>query len=258
MFRDYNTAQDSVKELYKQQHTRQTLSYVKSMHRKYARLSRKRMCIWDALVALDSFVDKSDPDTELPQIQHALQTAEAARALYPNHGWLHLTALIHDMGKYLGVLYSEPQWAVVGDTFPVGCPFSSKCVYSDTFDKNPDMKDRIIQSDECGIYNRYCGLHNVYMSWGHDEYMYRVCVQCRSRLPVEALYMIRYHSFYPWHRDREYMYLCNEMDMKMLPWVKRFNALDLYSKTDKPLNVTHLSTYYKALIETYFPNPVFW
>ena len=35
---------------------------------------------------------------------------------------------MHDMGKVL-CLFGEPQWAVVGDTFPVGCAHSDKIVY---------------------------------------------------------------------------------------------------------------------------------
>ena len=30
-------------------------------------------------------------------------------------------------------------------------------------------------NSKLGIYNEKCGLHNVTMSWGHDEYMYLVC-----------------------------------------------------------------------------------
>lgn len=38
--------------------------------------------------------------------------------------------------------YGEPQWAVVGDTFPVGCAWSDSIVYRTTsFDNNPDGKD---------------------------------------------------------------------------------------------------------------------
>jgi len=38
--------------------------------------------------------------------------------------------------------YGEPQWAVVGDTFPVGCAWSDSIVYRKTsFDNNPDGKD---------------------------------------------------------------------------------------------------------------------
>lgn len=36
----------------------------------------------------------------------------------------------------------EPQWCVVGDTFPVGCSWGKSIVYRDTtFKKNPDTYD---------------------------------------------------------------------------------------------------------------------
>lgn len=36
----------------------------------------------------------------------------------------------------------EPQWSVVGDTFPVGCAWGDSIVYRDTtFKRNPDSYD---------------------------------------------------------------------------------------------------------------------
>ena len=32
--------------------------------------------------------------------------------------------------------------------------------------------------------------------------------------------MIRYHSFYPAHREREYEYLMNDQDREMFHWVR--------------------------------------
>lgn len=37
------------------------------------------------------------------QIQHALQSAEAARKDFPDLRWMHLVCLIHDLGKILTV-----------------------------------------------------------------------------------------------------------------------------------------------------------
>ena len=80
------------------------------------------MGVWEAMEFLNTLVDDSDPDTDLSQIDHLLQTAEAIRADgHPR--WFILTGLIHDLGKIL-CLCGEPQWAVVGDTFPVGCAWS--------------------------------------------------------------------------------------------------------------------------------------
>ena len=96
------------------------------------------MTWWEALDYLNTLVDDSDPDIALPQIDHLLQTAEAIRADgHPD--WMVLTGFIHDLGKVL-CLFGEPQWAVVGDTFPTGCPYSPKVVYSEFFAANPDMQ----------------------------------------------------------------------------------------------------------------------
>ncbi len=93
------------------------------------------MTPWAALEFLNTLVDESDPDIELPQISHLPQTAEAIRADgHPD--WFVLTGFIHDLGKVL-CLFGEPQWAVVGDTFPVGCRFSERIVYPEYFALNP-------------------------------------------------------------------------------------------------------------------------
>ena len=87
---------------------------------------------------LNTLVDDSDPDTDLSQIEHLMQTAEAIRADgHPR--WFILTGLIHDLGKIL-CLFGEPQWAVVGDTFPVGCRYSDKIVFPEFFADNPDSQ----------------------------------------------------------------------------------------------------------------------
>lgn len=38
----------------------------------------------------------------------------------------------------------------------------------------------------------------------------------------QAFYMIRFHSFYPWHTGGDYRQLCSEQDLAMLPWVREF------------------------------------
>lgn len=39
-------------------------------------------------------------------------------------------------------LFEEPQWAVVGDTFPVGCSVADSVVLKETtFGDNKDLKD---------------------------------------------------------------------------------------------------------------------
>lgn len=94
--------------------------------------------IREGLEKLNELVDESDPDIDLPNIIHAFQAAERAREEFPELDWLHLTALIHDLGKIMA-FYGEEQWCVVGDTFPVGCLWSDNIVYrNDSFQGNVD------------------------------------------------------------------------------------------------------------------------
>ncbi|MCY2965571.1 MAG: inositol oxygenase, partial [Planctomycetota bacterium] len=207
---------------------------------------------WEAMEFLNTLVDDSDPDADFSQIEHLVQTAEAIRRDgHPR--WFILTGLIHDLGKIL-CLFGEPQWAVVGDTFPVGCGFSRKIVFPEFFADNPDSQKSEYQTPN-GIYAPGCGLENVHLSWGHDEYLYQVV---KDYLPEPALYMIRYHSFYPGHRENGYDHLMNDHDRAMFEWVRAFNPYDLYSKGAARPNVAELKPYYEKLIAEFFPDRIFW
>ena len=70
--------------------------------------------------------------------------------------------------------------------------------------------------------------------------------------------MIRYHSFYPWHREGAYRHLCNEKDERILAAVKAFNPYDLYSKSDERIDAEKLAPYYKDLIAKFFPPVLDW
>lgn len=95
------------------------------------------------------------------------------------------------------------------------------------------------------------------LSWGHDEYLYNV-FKDQSSLPEEALAMIRYHSFYPWHREGAYSHLTNAKDQKALEAVRAFNPYDLYSKSDESCDPVKLRPYYEGLIAKYFPATLDW
>lgn len=252
-FRNYEADErESVRAFYRLNHAHQTLDFVLGKKAQYLPLDRKRLRAWEALEFLDTLVDDSDPDIDLTQIEHAMQTAEAIRrANQPR--WFIVTGLIHDLGKML-CLFGEPQWAVVGDTFPVGCAFSEKCVYPEFFEDNPDRRHPVY-STQLGIYREGIGLANVHLSWGHDEYLFHVV---KDRLPEEALYMIRYHSCYPWHKEGAYEYLTSETDRRMKKWVKAFNRFDLYSKGDGKPDVEGLTPFYQDLLDEFFPEPLHW
>ncbi|KAG9654912.1 DUF706-domain-containing protein, partial [Aureobasidium melanogenum] len=252
-FRNYEDACDRVKNFYKEQHEKQTVAYNLRARNRFHSKTRAEMTIWQAMERLNRLIDESDPDTSLSQIEHLLQSAEAIRR-DGKPRWFQLTGLIHDLGKLLFFFDAEGQWDVVGDTFVVGCKFDDRIIYPGTFENNPDSKDPIY-STEHGIYTPGCGLDNVMISWGHDEYLYHV-VKDQSTLPDEALAMIRYHSFYPWHKEGAYRWMMNEKDEKMLAAVKAFNPYDLYSKSDGVPKVEDLKDYYMELIDEYFPQKV--
>ncbi len=247
-YRNYDAPErDTVREFYRLNHTYQTYEFVTEKKADFLRFNRKQMPVWDAFDFLNQLVDDSDPDTDLDQFQHLLQTSEAIRADgHPD--WMVLAGLIHDMGKVL-CLFGEPQWAVVGDTFPVGCAFSDKIVYPEFFSANPDSTDERYNT-HYGVYEHGCGLRNVHMSWGHDEYVYHMV---KDYMPEPALYMLRYHSFYSQHRERAYDHLLDDHDREMFKWVKLFNPYDLYSKNPTPPKWQELRPYYEDLAVKYLP-----
>ena len=120
-FRQYDAqANPGVAEFYRLNHENQTVDYVVRKEKEYFGLKRARQSVWEAAEFLNSLVDDSDPDTDLSQIEHLLQTSEAIRRDgHPR--WMVLAGFIHDLGKVL-CLYGEPQWGVVGDTFPSAAP----------------------------------------------------------------------------------------------------------------------------------------
>ncbi len=253
VFRDYAAeARDSVKKFYYLNHRYQTFDFVQGKRDQYLGLNKVQMSIWEAMEYLNTLIDDSDPDIDLPQIEHLLQTAEAIRTA-GRPRWYILTGLIHDLGKIL-CLWDEPQWAVVGDTFPVGCRYSDKIVFHEAFSENPDTQDARYQT-ELGIYQPNCGLDQVLMSWGHDEYLYHVV---KDYMPLPGLYMIRYHSCYPIHREGQYGQLMNEQDREMFKWVQDFNQYDLYTKRDERMDVAGLRPFYEDLIAEYFPAKLKW
>lgn len=245
-------ATPSVAEFYRLNHANQTLDFVLAKEKEFGGLARGKKSIWDAADYLNTLIDDSDPDTDLSQIEHLLQTAEAIRKDgHPR--WFILTGFIHDLGKVL-CLYGEPQWAVVGDTFPVGCAYSDQIVFHKYFAANPDANVPEYQT-LYGIYEPNCGLDKVHLSWGHDEYIYRIA---RDYLPEPALYMLRYHSFYPAHRHGAYRHLMSPHDEKMFEWVNKFNPYDLYSKGAAKPSLKELKPFYEDLVAEFFPPEIAW
>jgi len=166
--------------------------------------------------------------------------------------------LIHDVGKYM-LTYGEPQFACGGDIYPVGCQrkHPPNMEYPTFFEFSPEYSHPIY-STELGIYEKGCGLEKLHFSWGHDEYLYMILSQNETKLPPEALYIARYHSFWYHHFGGQYEYFLNDYDREMLKWLCAFRKADLYSKDPDfdPSSVETLKLYYRGLVEKYFPTPL--
>jgi inositol oxygenase len=297
--KNYTDTRSGVEETYKQLLENQTLNYVKGLRKNQTQFSKMSFIkMWDLLLLLNKIKDESDPDLDLPQNYHLYQTAEALNERYLNNNklktnikieslftkkewenceykskyplylhelydfvdwtWLLIVGFIHDAGKVL--LLPEfgelPQWSVVGDTFPVGCEIDENFVYNDYHKNNQDY----LKFDKNGIYFKNIGFERLFMSYGHDEYLSYVLEKNKIiSIPKEAIYIIRFHSFYCWHTSRNeipgYSHFASEYDWKMLPLLKAFQKGDLYSKNDNisKLDIKSLEPIYKELINKYFP-----
>ncbi|MCX8514386.1 MAG: hypothetical protein RL017_777 [Pseudomonadota bacterium] len=297
-----------VEKTYQNMQINQSLAFVKAKKDKYYQLNHGKMNVFEVFKLLETMVDDSDPDNDLPQVFHAYQTAESIfqyamenatqlknnlsiRDLFRDHewqavppkwqtiysqntiatlydhikdwSWLPVVGFVHDLGKVMALEHfgKLPQWCVVGDTFPVAAPFSKSNVfygkgfYKDSEDFN---KYNVENNEYYGVYHKHCGFDNVDMSWGHDEYIYEV-MRKGSTIVKEGLYLLRFHSFYPWHTPQNgslgYIELASEYDWKMLPLVKAFQKGDLYSKSTVIPTMEQIEQKYKPLLAKYIPSP---
>ena len=212
----------------------------------------------EVISMLDELVDDSDPDVDLPNSIHDFQTAERIREQWPGeeYDWFHLVGLLHDLGKVMALpkLAGKDvleQWAVVGDTFPVGCaPAEDAVVFPESFKQSPDYHHPVYGSKN-GIYQPGCGISKLMFSWGHDEYMYQMLKFNGCTIPEHGLNMIRLHSCYPWHDKGAYAQFEAPGDAETKKWVKEFNKFDLYSKGDAVPDVEALKPYYATLLKKY-------
>lgn len=261
--RDYSNVKEVVVNHYRNLRSKQTHEHVLKMHSKFDTRERRPLTIWEALEIMSTIIDTSDPDITLPNLEHLYQTAEGLREEGAPR-WMVLAGLIHDLGKVMFFWDSEEdgtsvgtQWSVTGDTFITGCAFpeGAACVFPEFNQLNRDYTDTRYNTKN-GIYNAGCGLQSTYCSWGHDEYLYRVLTEKgnaeKHKLPAEALYIVRFHSCYPWHSHGAYQHLENDWDVYMKPLVKSFQKHDLYTKKDEPMDMKTVESFYKELVHEYF------
>jgi inositol oxygenase len=265
-FRNYDQGDitAAVREHYRKMRLYQTVDYVERMQKKYLRFD-KPLPLWDAMLKLNALIDVSDPDLNLPNVQHLAQSAEAMRA-DGRPDWMQLVGLIHDLGKTMYLWGSDEdgtsqaeQWGLVGDVFVVGARLPETAVYPEFNALNPDMADPRYNT-ELGRYQPGCGLDALTLAWGHDEYLYQVLKNHPTNtIPEAGMVMIRYHSFYPWHTGGSYAQLLGPRDEQYRAWIKDFNQYDLYTKSPKIYDLDELKEYYLPIAEKYLGSgPIYW
>ena len=265
-FRNYDQGDitAAVKAHYRKMRQNQTYDYVQRMKAKYLTFNRP-MALWDAMEELNKLVDVSDPDLDLPNVQHLIQSAEAIRE-DGRPDWMQLVGLIHDLGKVMYLWGSDEdgtseaeQWGLVGDIFVVGSALPDSCVYPEFNTLNPDMQDERFNTN-IGVYQEGCGLDALSLAWGHDEYLYQVLShRPENKIPEAGMVMIRYHSFYPWHTGGSYSQFESKKDQQYKEWILDFNNYDLYTKSNTIYDLDEIKAYYNPIAEKYLGTaPIMW
>lgn len=197
-----------------------------------------RMQIWDAMLMIREFKDKSQPES-MPPIHHLFQTAESLRVASAPE-WMQLVGLIHDLGVVLAYVRGQTedgttvdeQWGLTGPTHVV----------------------------EAGPHGG--GLDRCLISYGHDEFMYQVLTRSPGvRLPPVALRVIRYHSLIGWHTGGEYRNLEDAADREARPLAHEFSRHDRYDRPWEPVGRLHakrLRDYYVRLVDRFLPVQLVW
>lgn len=243
--------QSNKEEFYRRHHHTQTFARASELRDLYKGRIVGKATMWDRLMSLKDVNDESDSDLEgMTQLGHALQTANAIANEGLDEDWI-ILGLIHDLGKIIQSHGEKPEF-VVGDVYPVGCRFGQSIIYYDFLRDNPDWNDPVY-STKYGVYSEGCGLENVVMSFGHDEYMYQLM---KDLVPYEVAWTIRHHSFQSVAED--YVHLMDASDKELREsHMKRFVKYDLYTKDRNNVTGNRLK-YYQELIERRFPEPLEW
>ncbi|KAG2487522.1 hypothetical protein HYH03_013803 [Edaphochlamys debaryana] len=248
-------------------HARQTMDFVKRQTQLFGAMDKAQMGVWEALHTLNELREyeavlmaegnEAQDLSELPLLDHAFQTAELCRLHHPDMDWLHLVGLIHGLGKLLAhrKFGSQPQWAICGETYPLGCRFSPHILGSQYFTANPDRRRRAYNT-QTGIYNPGCGLLSVVMSWSAPEYLYLILLLNRAPMPEDALWVLRHAKFTTLSRPHScYLPLCSREDMRRLPLLRSFQTLAAYRRQELPpgfaLEGEARTAYYTGLIHKY-------
>ena len=231
--RNYNEAPHEVHKFYYEQQTKLTYEKAMSLNRMFVDAPKRVYSVRELLDVCDDVFDPSDPDISLSQTEHAYQTAQAAIDMHLPEEFV-VVGLIHDLGKAVVRLLGIDMTYMVGDTYPLGAPFEHESItLGESLLTNPDSQEPLY-SRGYGVYHEGCGFDAMVYT-GHDEFMYMALKESEHKLPEWATYVVRFHSFYPWHNKGAYAKYASHSDWDNLKYLKEFNECDLYSKRAEPI-----------------------
>jgi len=194
----------AVRELYQLNHTppRRWISSFRRKSEYLFTIQAAELGIWETMELLDSLVDSSDPDTDLSQMDHNLQTAEAIRR--DGHPTMVCAHRIHSRRRensFACLASRSGRWSAI--LFPSGAPFfGQESCYPEFFEANPDNQDSVVANRGMGFTRQSAASRTCIFFMGPR----RVSLRGSSKIicPKKASYMIRYHSCYVIHQQREY------------------------------------------------------
>jgi inositol oxygenase len=207
----------------------QTVDYVKGMHKKYLDF---RLCAMTLKEALDRA--KYVKHVNAPSVRSvSFRTAEWFRSQgHPD--WVQAVVLMYSLASVLRTIDGELSgnlngdcdnsydWTVPSRSWIVGCSSPASVISSEFRSLNKDNENASYNSLQ-GMYDAFCGLDQVFLTWSGPEYMAELCRHNGIGLPEEALALLRLASFSEWHTKKEYMQLASSADRDIMEFVADFD-----------------------------------
>lgn len=118
----------------------------------------------------------------------------------------------------------EPLWSVDSEAYPLGCEFSEHISGSRYLTACPDRRCSCYKGP-IGVYGPACGLDSVHFTWTATEYLTMVLLLNQTRLPFEAIFLLRFQNFTSAIAHGAYGDLCSARDLATMPLLRRFARL---------------------------------
>lgn len=269
---------------YKHCHKYQTISYIKKLNLKYTKIKTYNLNIIDTFLLLQKIDNKfiydsynlslhlkdlisknitikslfTDNEWLLIPIRYKILYNKKIKDLYNNiDNWIELLGFLKNLGN---ILFLEdfgklPEWLLLCDTYPLGCKFNklNKNFNKKFYKKSIDFKN-IKYNTKFGIYKKYCGFNNLFMS--HDMNTFICEKLLKTKIPKEVIYILKFSKFKSWINSddkysRAYTYLANDYDWEMLPLLKLINIKPINNYI---YNINLIKKYYSNLIKKYLKN----